>query len=751
MAFQYIDESDLFSAINDAKKYMRPLFEPFQEFERIARNRPHPGIDRAYPKVTDGTTASVIQKTPRRIIQQLPSGTVTSPANDWLTIVAEFILTDKILPNANGQYAFIQKVWNAVSKALTYGAQPAYISFVKRGKYIGTDMTLPYVKDVFLEPGKLSDRDSNYIIMRSWYQPRDIKAIIANQNKLKEKADERGDEFDYGGWDLKVLAEIQDSMSQKDDLTTTPSERDKNNRSGGIEIYHVFQRGKKSQFYSFHMASQQVVRRRINKDPTGNIPIHFLYSDTDGSNPLGRGFVELVGAMQNLMDAEVQMYQYNRALMLNPPMVKRGSWNKNQAKLAPNVLVDLGSDPNAIWDTVKIDSSAIANFPNNYGLMKSQLLNLLSSPDTSISADVGNPGFSKTDAGVKTRQQTLNVDDNYIRRQTESWLQQVYTTMLNLYFAERTDVDTLQLDQDTAAEIAEIDPSLVNDKNQIRIDYANETEALDYMVDAGTSEVQENSDEIDKLKEVLADVNQNPYSIQYVQQAGKELNLGEVYRQLFEKLGLKNMDKILTDIPKGPDGQTQPTTPPMAMDKPKLVINYDDVTSPSVKAQLLNNAGIHADPNDIAQWDQNKLQAENQDNGTLQAVEHPIIKLMTSLNIKFTDLPEDSKQEVLQIIGIPSQQMSPTQQNIALQANQQSHDILQGQEQQNNQQQQMNHQAQQNQAQNLLQANSQMQQNEQHAQQLAAMGVPSNKIQQALAMLDHGIQPNEVMNMIGAK
>lgn len=738
---------------------MRPLFEPFTEYERLARNRPHPGIDKAYPKVTDGTTSSTIEKTPRRILQQVPTGLVTSDTNDWLTKVAGFKLNNQIIPNANAQYPFLQKCQIAIAKSLTYGAQPAYIPFTNRGKYFGPDMILPYIKDVFLEPGKVSDVDSNFIMMRSWYQTKDIEAIIAKENDLTKSAKKRGEDYE-SGWNVAVLEQIKDMTSQKNDLSTTPNEKDKNNRQGGVEIIHCFQRGIGAKFYSIHVETKQVVRTRTNKDPRGEIPIHYLYATADVSNPLGRGFVEMVGSMQNLMDAEVQMYQYNRALMLNPPMIKRGNWNKNQAKLVPNVLVDLGISPDADWSPVKIDSSALNNFSQNYSLMQSQMYQLLSAPVSNVSSAAGNTQFSKTPQGVDQQNANLNVDDTYIRNQEEVWLGKVFATMLNLDFAERTGKEELQLDQQTADDIRNLpnfDTTLVTPDNKIRIDYDTETDELDFKVDPGSSEKKDNTDEIAELKEIIDDVNQNPYSVQYIQQAGKNLNLGEVYKQLFDKLGLKEIDKILTDVPKDQNGKPQ-STPPMAIDKPKLVINYSDVNSPNVKAALLNNAGINADPNDIAQSDQAKAQMDNPPQPQTPQ-DHPIIKLMSSLNIKFTDLPEDSKQEVLQIIGIPSNMPSPVANDTTLKAIQTAHDIT------NSSQEQINQQAQMEQGENPAEEQSETPQQEssestpadslspedqQYLQELLKMGLNEQQAGQALALIHHGYAPEDVIKMINA-
>ena len=73
MAFSFLTPDNLKSSWTDAEKSMKGLFEPLKENERLSRNKPHPGIDKAYPKVTDGTTAAIIEETPKRYIQRLPT------------------------------------------------------------------------------------------------------------------------------------------------------------------------------------------------------------------------------------------------------------------------------------------------------------------------------------------------------------------------------------------------------------------------------------------------------------------------------------------------------------------------------------------------------------------------------------------------------------------------------------------------------------------------------------------------------
>jgi hypothetical protein len=393
-----------------------------------------------------------------------------------------------------------------IGRAMTHGASHSYCPFINRGDYFGTDMVIPYIKNVKFESGKLSDLASNCEFLESWYQTADIEGIIEREKKLKKE-----DPSYEATWDLKALEEVKDYITQKNEEEASKNEgkRDQSYKSG-VKLVHAFQNGKGAKFYTFHPSSEKIVRTKVNKDPRGLKPMDTMYYETDGISPLGRGIVDQVGSLQNLMDSEMQMYQYNRALMLNPPLIKRGQYSKTQVKFQPNVIIDLGSDPNSSLEALKIDTTAISNFPQNYGLMKSQLLNLTASPDTSISAEVGNPGFSKTPAGVNAQQANVSVDDNYIRKQFETWFERWSETAINLYFAEQTGIQEIQLDKDTAMklrkfeETGELQPGFVSEDDKIMLDFDSATEALKFEVDASTSNMKNDAMQLEALDGLLA-------------------------------------------------------------------------------------------------------------------------------------------------------------------------------------------------------------------------------------------------------
>jgi hypothetical protein len=633
--FEYVKENDLYPQFEAAKKAAMPRHEPFDEFERIARNEPFSSIPKGMPRVTDGTLAALIQEQPKRVIQRVPTGVVEG-ADEWLNIFATYVLNHIILPNCNQVAALIQKSWGLTSKSLTYGSQPVLVQTVKRGDYFGPDFTLPYIKDVFLEPGKLSARDSNVIWVRAWFRPSDIEYIIAKERKLRKRSQSRGDKDVYeSNWDIPNLKKALKTASAKDAQAETPSERGRNINDGFIQLVTCLQNGVNATFYTFcpdNPKNEQTVRRKVNKDPRGKIPLPWMYSNLDFSNPYGRGAVEVSGGMQNLLDSEVQSYQYMRSLMINPPIVIKGNVPSSVLKYAPAAQWRLGADPGADAQPAKLETATLQQFPQNYGLIKSQILNLNSSTDTSVSAEAGNPGFSKTDAGVKAQDMKLGISDNYMRKQFEDCFEEICETMINLYFADRNGKEEIQVDEETADKLRDIDQSIVSKDNKVRINFDTETPKLNFQVDAGSSEEEDDKDAIAGLQQLLADASKDPALPMQFAQAGKKFDIAEVYQQLFERYKIVNLDKIIEELPKVTDE------------------NGNEVTDPQAVQQLMQQ---------LAPPDPNQQQEQPQEDQ-----EHPLIKLMTSLNIKFTDLPEDSKHTLLETLGFPSEELSPTQQGL---------------------------------------------------------------------------------------
>lgn len=603
MSFSYLDSKNIFDLYEKAKSYTDQLTRPFPEFERISRNRPLESISKELPKVTDGTTASILRKIPKRILQQLPTGVVTTDDDsDWLPIVAEFIYLNKILPYANAEYSLTQKCWTHIERAVGFGASASYSPFLNHDGYFCPDMTLPYWGDIFIQPGKKSGYDCDYLFMRSWWQKEDIKSLIVAEKKRKKSKTYKPT------WDVAALEDILDAEVSKDQQGQTPSEQDRGTNPTAVQLVTGFQKGVNANFFVFNPDKKKTVRTKPNKDPRGKIPVDWMYGDTDGTNPLGRGIIELIGGLQNLMDGDMQAYQYNRALMLAPPLKKRG--NVTNVAYAPNNIIDMGTDPNSLLEALTVDTSAIANYPELYGLQKSQLLNLVSSPDTSISAEVGNPGFGKTPTAINEQKANVSVDDNYIRKMFEEWFENWSETAINLYFAERSGMEALQLDDETAMKLRKLAGEgnpvpVVDARNRIQVDYDTATPALKFRINASTSKMKDDAQQLQALSGLLETIDSNQLLASIV---GEE-KIAEIYNSIVAASGVE--------------------------DPEKLSINMDEFKE-KMRAQR---------------------EAAAQAQGIAEAPQKPVVN--------YKDAPEDVKRQLEMKEGLqPSQMASPTQQDI---------------------------------------------------------------------------------------
>jgi hypothetical protein len=617
----FINASTAVDAYTESNVWLKPYFDPINEFERIARNKPSDKITSELPKITDGTMAAIVQEQPKRIIQQVPSGIINCKDYPEYAKIADLVLFQELVPRYNRMGSMLQKSWNMVGKAMTWGRSASYTFYTMTNGVLHTDFVIPYAKDVLSEKGKVFAPDSNIGFLRSWYQKRDIQATINREKMMEENI--KGYKSD---WDLKLLQEFMEGgASAKPADQQTPAEREKGDgNTGGFEVIHAFQEGKGAEFYSFgpRFKDGQSLRTKINKDPRGKMPLDFLYCNIDLSNPMGRGQIELSGGVQNLIDQQMQMFQFLTTLMMGPPLQVWGSPNKASLKFRPNAVWDMGANPNSsLIKPYEVNNNAIQNFPNNYALLKSQIMNLNSTQDHSISADAGNPAQSKTQAGVQAAEQRLGISDNYLRKQYEEWFQSQSETSINIYFSEMTGKKTLKLDGEDLKEITKTPAKkFINKDGLLEIPYKEINDVIfHFEVDASSSEVKENTENAEKLTEVLKIMqeSQDPTMLQKIPQVVK-LIIDEIGAEgtddLFPELDQKDENGMPTQQPPqaaGPDPQQlmqmvqQMVQEAMQQQKqqPKSIAESirwtpQDLT-PSERAQVLGLGGVQADPSGV--------------------------------------------------------------------------------------------------------------------------------------------------------
>ncbi len=617
----FIDRNTARDAFDESNKWLRPYFEPIEELERIARNKPSPKIDPALPKITDGTMAAIIQEQPKRIIQQAPTGLVEAKGHEEYSKLGDIVLHKELIPMYNRQGDILQKGWNIVGKAMTWGRSTSYTFYTSTGGKMHTDFVIPYVKDIITEKGKVYAPDSNIQFMRSWYGKRDLKGILQWEQKLEKK-----DKNYKSDWDLKLLADlIEGSTSSKPADLQTPAEKERGGGdAGGFEVIHAFQTGVGAEIYSFspHFEDGRPLRVKINRDPRGKIPLDHMYCNIDLSNPLGRGQVELSGGIQNLMDQQMQMFQFMSTVEMDPPKKIRGNLNPAKLKMRPGAAWLMGNGGQNDVEPYAVSNFALQNFGANYGLMKSTILGLNSSQDSSISAESGSPTQSKTQAGVEAQQARLGVSDNYLRKQYEKFHEDQSETSLNIYFSEMRGNADIKLDKADRLELEKTKSAeFINEEGNLTVPYSKIKDVvLNFTVNSGTSEVKEDSENVDKLSQSLELATKVP-------DPKVQEKVYDIFKLLVKEIGAEGVDEIFPEDQTDENGQPVEQQPEQPQMTPEMV-----------QQMVMETVG--------QAMEEMKAQEKPQ--------EDPTLALIKALGLKYDQLPPQARQIVLASTGFGS-------------------------------------------------------------------------------------------------
>lgn len=463
---------DLVKKLDDSQDFMDRVTAGFMERnERIFYRKPQvtAGGQMEYSELVDNTLASYLEKMPKNVVQKLPTfvcdGHNQSKAED---LVYEFIAR-KILLRAGSSkgYGLLQKQWIELRNAATFGACAVYLPFENdHGEYTVGEVPI-YWGDLYPEAWSTNFNSNNFNQFRTLKTEDDIKQLIAGND------DEIG-----GNWNKEGLQTVLDFGAGQN------TGKDKVNSKAAMEglpdhMFELFKYVDENWVVDWHYASGTILR--VIPNLSGRRRIVALYSDYDGSSIMGRSLIDMAYGAQLSLTSLLRNFVYTSDYNTDPAKVVKGiSLNEDNFQLTKGNTMFL-NDEEGKMDLLPIDTQTIQNFPNLYNLLKTVLLTSLpASSDSSISAGIGDPTYSKTQAGVNDQAQKADIENNYYRKNYETYFEMVLENKLNVYLAEvkaiadKNDaVPMVKLDEEYANLVREVDPSKINEKNEVRLDLSD--------------------------------------------------------------------------------------------------------------------------------------------------------------------------------------------------------------------------------------------------------------------------------------
>lgn len=569
----FLKDNELDDAYNDAVKHTREFQKSFDEIERLSDNKVRTNIQKNYPKVNDGTLAGQLPEMAMRRFQQLfPGKFKVRDVDMWFNELLGLIWKNHIVPGADRDADFFTKFWLMVLDTQKYGAAASFSFFRNDANYTGADFTRLYIRDLLFEDGKISPTSANFMWANFYFTKFDIKRIIAQAEKEEEYA-KANSVPSMNTWDIALLKDFCDrGPSGKDQNEQNPTERDKQLSNTHYKMAGLFHKGYKAPFLTtIPNMKNKVVRRRLNENPTGDIPINVIYAIQNLENAFGRGVVEQAAPTQNVLDIYTQADVLGTLLGLEPPTTIGGDTSKLQEKsleFRPRAKWRIGS---AEVKPVDLGSSVYTQLADRISRQKSNVLNQVGSFDTSIPAAAGNPQFSRTPAGTNSLDARGNAIDNFYITQIRKGFARQAELLMNIHLANMQGTEAMDIAKDEAKRLRKAGWD-IGDASQIEIVYSEMEDIKAQFIPDEPNKA--NDPEKAELLEGIKLIVENPEARQEMLAEGAEIKLGKLYLKYLQKLDIEDLDEIIIINEPGQGGDTAPSSDDPQLELQETMAQY---------------------------------------------------------------------------------------------------------------------------------------------------------------------------------
>lgn len=569
----FLEVSDLYTNYLDTQMEALKFFEKFDEIERLSANGIRSDLPKHYPRVNDGTLAAMLLENAKRAFPNLFTGTFHSLDRHeaWLMELLGILWSRVIVPGARTDADFYTKFWNWVGyRPQQHGASAAFVFFRADADYTGADFSLDYIRDVMMEPGKVSTLSANYVWRNSYHTRLDIERIISYA-EAEDAAAKKENRESYNTWQVGALKEfLNRGPSGKEQNQKNFTERQKQLTAEYYMFSTCFHRGSNAPFYSIIPSlNGRLARTRKNENPTGDVPVILSYHTQDLTNPYGKGLVEIAGPNQNVLDYFTQADVLATQKGVSPPVKIKGAGDAATGFVESSIV----HGPDARWrlgntdvQVVETTTSVYQGLNDRMARYKTNLLTQLGSFDTSTPASAGNPQFSRTSAGVDSLDARTNVNDNFFVNAGMIGFTQLATTMMNIHMANMHGKEVFTLLEDEVERLQRGGWNLGGNTLAF-LEYDNLRGKFCFEVDDKTKlDPQETEGMATALKELTPD------TVAVIERDGdKKVDLGELWIEYLSRLLPNSIDKVIVPLdaenaaegnPSPVDGQAQPTGTP---------------------------------------------------------------------------------------------------------------------------------------------------------------------------------------------
>ena len=484
-----------------------------------------------------------------RVMAQLATGKVRGVSkNDIGGAKLKNLILDKyVVPNANSQFDFLTKLRMADMYSNIYGNFFALIDWVvKPNGYIGPDMWLLNIRDVFPQVGAVSIEDSDYIIIRTW------RPLSFFENLPKEG---------YKNQD-KILAKLKGLSGSKHVRDSeNVSKREENQYSDsapakGKGYFEVLTQYEGDRWVDYCAEADMEFRDQKNPHEDNDLPVKCKYSIPLLDDFMGLSDFERGGSMQMVINSVWNLYLDAVKMSIFPPvMINKDNvaaessfkWGPAEKWLGRNQVDNIAR-------TIQLSPKGIETFNNTYQVANAAILNLFGTTDTATTAETS-PEFGKTPKALSLQQNRENTRDNADRFYMEQFVKSVMRKFVNLISKKQKSAITVRIFEDEINELKRSYPEIdkIYNKKTGKISISpSESILYDYEIVSGSTFATDQKTQQDNITQLItlyiqAQTPQGNMFEDALQNQGFDFNFGELMKRLISNSGIQDWDKILIE------------------------------------------------------------------------------------------------------------------------------------------------------------------------------------------------------------
>jgi len=558
-------KNQILSRKQAAEDYLETKRDNWDTWEKLFHNILSDAISTIQKsQVFDPKLSTLLIERAYRVMGQLATGKVKgiSKNDGGASKLMNLTLDKYIIPNANSQFDFLTKLRLVDLYSNLYGKFYTLVDWnVGKNGYVGPDMWLLNIRDVFPQVGAVSVEDSDYCIVRTW-RPLSYFESLKKQNGYKN--------ID------KILAILKGKTGSKDNKDeNSKSQREQEaypsgqsaKNSGYFEILTQYERDR---WVDYCVDADLEFRDQKNPHDDDDIPIIEKHSIPLLDDIMGMGDMERGAPMQQVVNSVWNLYLDGVKMSMFPPTLinKDNIAAMSSLKWGPAAKWLVRGQINNAVQPIQLNPQGIANFNNTYQVANAALLNMFGTTDTTVTQQT-EAGFGKTPQALEMQQSRENTRDAADRFFMEQFVKKVCKKMVNLTAKKLNSSVQIRMFEPEIEQLSREYPEIkdIYDKKtgKITINKSKVANVLyDYDIVSGSTYAVDQKTQQDSLASLIELLLKNPNLVQIAAQEGYNIKVGEMLKRIISNTGIQDWDKIIeeqteeekSDVVLGQDAQT---------------------------------------------------------------------------------------------------------------------------------------------------------------------------------------------------